>query len=274
MATGSDQTYDKTKGWGPFADQSKPERTRQEPSLMRTATLIALAFVLSLWSAASILVDVLFAKPFREVAGQLETERATFPDRAYFEQVDRSLGGDRALSFCSRDILRGAVTIRLASLEAAYRRRSPAEVDVALQSARSTLTQALQCMPNDGNFWLRLAMVNYASASTANPAAAVEEQLLASLASAPSEAWIVQPRFAFAAQMREPMTPSIERVMRADARNLVAHADDLELAGLYLNASDPARAILDEEISAADTARRVALSEAIKSAAKSKATRK
>jgi hypothetical protein len=228
---------------------------------------ITLALVLLLWSAAAVVVDSFFAEPYREVAEQLEMRRAAVPDSTYFEHVERSLAGDWILSLCSRDIVRSAVTVKLASLEAAYRRKAPTELGPALESARTTLTRALECMPNDGNFWLRLAIVNFAAKSKV---AVVEEQLKRSLASAPSESWIAKPRLAFAAQIREAAHPGIEQMVRIDAKNLVAYARDTELADFYVNANTGAQKALDEQIPATNELRSAALARAIAYAAESK----
>jgi hypothetical protein len=167
--------------------------------------------------------------------------------------------------------LRSAVTIKLGDLDASYRQKDPVNIDPALGDARTTLTRALGCIPNDGNFWLRLAIVNFAAKS---PAAVVEEQLERSLVSAPSEAWIVMPRLAFAAQIREATTPGIEQVMQADARSLVNYARDSELADFYVNTNERARVALDEQIHAVNEERGAALMQAIAASAKSKAPRK
>lgn len=234
---------------------------------MRAAMAIMLALVLLLWSAATVVVDSLFAEPYREVAELLETRRAALPDSTYFEQVERSLPGNWILFLCSRDIVRSSVTIKLAALEAAYRRKAPTDLGPALESARATLTRALECMPKDGNFWLRLAIVNFAATSGT---AIIEQQLKRSLAAAPSESWIAKPRLAFAAQLGGAAHPGIELVVQTDARNLVTYARDAELADFYVNANPEAQKALDVQMPATNVLRSAALARAIAYAAESK----
>ncbi len=238
---------------------------------MRTAMIIVVAVILSFWSAATMFVDLFFARPYRDVAEQLETRRGKVPDTTYFQGVEQGLGGDWVLSLCSRDIVRSTVTIKLASLEATYNEKLPASIDTALDNTRTTLERALRCFPNDGNIWLRLAIVNFAAKATP---AIVEEQLAASLLNAPSEAWIAMPRLAFAAQIREATTAGIEQVTQTDARNLVNYARPYELAEFYLDANDATRASLNTQMTKASEERRAALNYAITAVTQSRAPRK
>lgn len=230
---------------------------------MRSAITIILALVLLSWSIATTVIDVLYTQPYREVAEELETGRAKAPDSTFLDRIERSLGGDWVQSLCSREITRSIVTIELASLEAAYRQKKQPELAPDFDHARAVLTRALKCMPGEGNFWLRLAIVNFAAGGTQ---ATVEEQLTRSLAAAPSEAWISMPRLAFAAQLGSPTPAGIDRVVRIDASNLVKFAREWDLARYYVTANAAARAAIDEQVSRLDETRRAELTRAITAA--------
>jgi hypothetical protein len=144
-------------------------------------------------------------------------------------------------------------------------------MDPALGNTRATLERALRCFPNDGNIWLRLAIVNFAAKAAP---ATVEEQLAASLANSPSEAWIAMPRLAFATQIGKTTTAGVGRVTETDARTLVSYARPYELAEFYVDANDATRMALNEQMAKTSTERRTALNDAIKAAQQSRATRK
>jgi hypothetical protein len=118
---------------------------------------------------------------------------------------------------------------------------------------------------------LRLAIVNFAAKAAP---ATVEEQLAASLAKAPSEAWIAMPRLAFAAQMGKTTTAGVGRATETDARTLVSYARPSELAEFYVDANDATRMALNEQMAKTSSERRTALNDAIKAAEQSRATRK
>jgi hypothetical protein len=237
---------------------------------MRRIGTLALALALLTWSIATLVVDTFYAVPYREIAKELELGSAV-PDGAYFERIDRTLRIERLFPLCSRDITRSAVSVKLVALDAASRQDGAyAALEPALARAATTLRNALRCLPGDGNFWLRLAMVDYASRSSPD---AVGQALTNSLATAPSEGWIVMPRFAFAAQMMDSANSGVGTVLKSDAHNLVYFARASDMAHLYVAAPRPVRLLMDEQIAHVSDARRVELRRAIAEAAEGKAAR-
>jgi hypothetical protein len=227
--------------------------------------ILPLALVLLGWSGLTLAVDLLVAAPYREIAEHLETGRVNVPEREHLERLERNLGVAHVWQLCSRDIVRSAVTVKLTALDEAFGRRAPpASIESALVGAEATLRNALHCLPTDGNLWLRLAIVRFARARAVGES---EKQLAMSLAAAPSEAWIMRARFAFAAGLGEPTSAVLASVLQTDAGNLVARARAPDVASLYLAAGASARTILDEQIARVSKTRQEELSAALEEAA-------
>src|SRR5262249_22056924 len=150
-------------------------------------------------------------------------------DLAYLARVDRVLAGSGRIP-CTRDLLRSAVTIRLARLEGAYRRENPIDWAGLAVEADGLLRTALRCFPPDGNLSLQLAMVEFARAG---PTDDVERMVRLSTELAPNEGWILIPRVAFAAKLMD-FRPTVREVLRNDLDTLVLYARPQEVAALYL----------------------------------------
>lgn len=231
---------------------------------MRVASIV-FGIVLLLWSGATAVVDVLFAAPYRDIARQLETGRATAPDPAYHANVETSLGGAAVFSLCERDIVRSSVSIALASVETAYRQKVPTtELEAALGRARSTLIRAIRCRPRDGNFWLRLAVIDHAASGKVTN---VEAPLLASFTLSPSEAWIAMARVAFGIELGARAGPQVAKSVEADVHNLMRYARAAQAAKFYITSDQAVRQALDAELASLSEDRRKVLRQEIEWAA-------
>jgi hypothetical protein len=133
----------------------------------------------------------------------------------------------------------------MAELELAHRSGNAATWVTALVEADVLLRNGIRCFPYDGNLWLRLALVEFARRG---PTTEVAQLLRLSATAAPSEAWIVGPRIAFAARLSELGATEVRRVLESDIRTLVAQARSAEVGELYLKVGDTARQIFDDSI--------------------------
>lgn len=226
---------------------------------MRTTATILLALILSVWSVATILIDS-HASPYRAIAERLETGADSARDPRYIAHIEQALTDDEIFSLCSREVVRSAASIRLAILDASHRNGDSNAQETALANARDTLRRSLRCFPRDGNLWLRLAMVEFARAGPTN---SVQGMLQASLATAPSEAWVVVPRITFALKLLGSELPGAEAVLRVDVKNFVSYGRVSDVADLYVSADEPARRVLEGGFDGLDDGRLVAIERAI-----------
>lgn len=224
---------------------------------MRALAVLALVAVLAVWSVVVIGVDAETA-PFMAIAERVEAKGTD--DLAFLARVDRVLAANTGRTPCTRDLLRSAVTIRLARLDGAYRKHYAIDwADVAME-ADSLLRTALRCFPHDGNLWLQLALVEFVRRGPTEP---VERMLHLSAELAPGEAWIAIPRLSLTAKLLD-FRSTVRDLLRKDVRTLVLHAHPPEVATLYLQVGERAREVFDEVLSGSmEPVRRAALQKAI-----------
>jgi hypothetical protein len=226
---------------------------------MRTIATTLLALTLSVWSATTILVDF-HAGPYRALAEWLEAGREGMRDPRYIARIELALTDDDVFSLCSREIVRSVASIRLALLDASYRNGDSSAQEAALAKTRDTLRRSLQCYPGDGNLWLRLAMVEFARTGPTN---SVQGMLQASLTAAPSDAWVIVPRIAFASRLLGSELPGAEEVLRVDAENLARYGRVSDVADVYVSVNEPAQKILRGGFEGLDDERLVRIESAI-----------
>jgi hypothetical protein len=226
---------------------------------MRTVATVVLALALLVLSATTLIVDSR-AGPYRALAEWFETSSEGVRDPRYIARVDRALSDDEIFSLCSREIARSAVSIRLALIDASYRDGDAGAQQAALAKGLGTLTHSLRCYPRDGNFWLRLAMVEFARAG---PTTGVKEMLQASLAAAPSDAWVIVPRIEFASRLLGYELGGVEEVLKVDVGNLVSYGEVSDVADLYMSVNEAARSVFGRGFEALDDERLAAIEGAI-----------
>jgi hypothetical protein len=225
--------------------------------LVRAVTILALAAVLAIWSMIAISVDG-ETTPFLAIAQRVEANDVS--DLGYLARVDRVLSATSGRIPCTRDLVRSAVTIRLARLEGAYRKENPVDWSGLAVEADGLLRIALRCFPQDGNLWLQLAMVEFARAG---PTDDVERMVRLSAEMAPNEGWVLLPRAVFAAKLMD-FRPTVREVLRKDVQALVLYARPPVVAALYLQVGERAREVFDEGFAGPiEPTRRTALQEAI-----------
>ena len=228
---------------------------------MRIVATILVGFVLSAWSAATLYVDI-HAMAYRAIAERLETSSRVEaePDAGYLARVEEALSDDEILPYCSREIARSAASIRLALLDVAYRTSDANQRHAALSKARDTLLSGLRCYPRDGNFWLRLAMIEFARGGATST---VQDMLKASFAMAPSEAWIIVPRISFSARLSPSELPGVEEVLRADVHNLAGYGRLSDVVELYVSGGEALRAVFDNAFDTVSAERLAAIERAV-----------
>ena len=171
--------------------------------------------------------------------------------------VDTTLA---SLSVCPRDLVRSAVSIELAALDAARKDAASTVWEARLAATGRLLRHGLHCFPLDGNMWLRLAMVEFAGAG---PTSTVEEMLRLSADTAPSEAWIIAPRIAFAARLTDFPLPGARQILEKDIATFAQHGNVIEVGALYAQVGAQTRQMFDAQITLIDSERRTALERAI-----------
>jgi hypothetical protein len=206
---------------------------------VRAILVLALAAVMVGWSMASINVDA-ETSPFLAIAQRVEANDVN--DLAFLARVDRVLAATSGRVECPRDLLRSAITIKLARLEGAYRRESSIDWADIAGDAAGLLRSALRCFPHDGNLWLRLAIVEFARAG---PTDDVERMVRLSAELAPNEGWILIPRVAFISKLMDFRT-GIRDVLLKDVRTLVLYARPSQVGTLYLQVGERAREVFEE----------------------------
>jgi hypothetical protein len=226
---------------------------------LRTLTTLLLASVLAAWSLAAIIMGA-SAAPYRALAERLEAKSDDLNDTQRIARIEQALPGSNDLSLCPREMVRSAVSIRLAIVDASYRRDTPGSQRAALAHARDALVQGLRCFPRDGNFWLRLAMVEFASSGASSRVAAMVQH---SLATAPSEAWVIVPRIEFTSELLAARLPGAEAVLQADSAVFARYGQISEIADLYARSREPSRAILQDAFARLDKDRQAAIAYAV-----------
>jgi hypothetical protein len=226
---------------------------------MRAIAAISLALVIGIWSLATLLIDAIVT-PVRGLAERIETG----PPRAsaFFAAIRRMDTEAGALAVCPRDLVRSAVSIELAALDAASRDGKKREWEMGLAAADRLLRHGLRCFPYDGNLWLRLAMVEFARTG---PTRNVADMLKMSANVAPNEAWIISPRIVFATKLLDFQSETVRKVLEADVRTFAQHAHVGEVGALYVRVGEQGRPVFDQTIALVDGERRAALEDAIAS---------
>jgi hypothetical protein len=220
---------------------------------------LALAFVILVWSIATIVVDG-FAQHYRAIATHLENNGVR--DLTYYARVERALNANGALLACPRELVRNAVSIKLAGLDASYRSGKTNAWEPMSSATDALLRDAVHCFPHDGKLWLRLAMVEF---SRNGPTNKVQQMLTLSAKTAPSDVEVLSRRITFASKLQDFGLPAVQDVVQKDIRTLVRYAHPDEVGTLYLKVSDRSREIFEENFALLKAERRSALDIAINS---------
>jgi hypothetical protein len=224
---------------------------------MRALITAALACFVGVWSLATVVIDVV-TSPYRLAAERLEDGASA--DLAYFTAMSREITSSEKLALCSRDMTRSAASIMLAGIDAALKTLDPVVSGKALAEAQSVLKAGLRCFPQDGNLWLRLAMVELARAG---PRADVERMIRLSAAMAPRERWILVQRIAFASRLADLKLASVEDTLRADVETLVRRAAVADIKDVYTRTGSSSRRIVEELLPTLESPRRAMLERAL-----------
>lgn len=159
-------------------------------------------------------------------------ESGSSPGSSYLAGFVASHGLDRASTNCGDAFTRASLTVDLATLDAANAETNLPLADAALKAAIGAAERRLACNPLDGNAWLREAMLE-ARAGGVSPAVVAALQL--SYWTAPSEAWIVGPRLAFATDLVLAGVAEFDVEYHADLRRFVMFARNDRVAAAYVD---------------------------------------
>ena len=131
---------------------------------------------------------------------------------------------------CHSDLLRSGTTLVLRRLELQDSARNAAAFSDAVERADRFLRHALSCIPSQGNFWLRRAMVG--SLQGQNPQQ-LAHFLELSQRFAPAEEGVLKGRLALWQNVSQPYLKRLQQTLVADLRSLctpqnVRSADKLD----------------------------------------------
>lgn len=199
---------------------------------------------------------VLFAAHANVVDLAVSIEKGGAPDAGYLARFVERNGLDRASPDCGESFTRATLTVSLAALEAATKQSDAALTEVAERNALQAAERRLGCNPLDGNAWLRYAEVE---AKGGAPAASVIGDLRMSYRTAPSEAWILEPRLAFATSLRLAGAGGFETEYLGDLGRFAAYEPIAKVAAAYAETAPPVRTSLHTLIEAQSDVRKTAI---------------
>src|SRR5262245_13044061 len=148
----------------------------------RATAVCIIALLLSAWSMATFIIEVLTI-PSRLLAEHLE--RLPLPRRTDVDDLRDIFDVEPALTVCSREMVRSAISIELIAFDVAWRNGQAASALLAWSRARNLLEIGLRCFPQEGNLWVRLAALE-AIYDPLSPS--IQEMLILSAKNAPNEA--------------------------------------------------------------------------------------
>ncbi len=174
-------------------------------------------------------------------------ESGALPEAEYLARFVASAGLDRATSDCGDPFTRASLTVNFAALEAATDAFDATLIDVAERNAIRAAEHRLSCNPLDGNAWLRYAMVQTRGKG---PVGSAIDALRLSYWTAPSEGWIIEPRLAFATDLRLTGATGFEAEYLGDLGRFTSFESTSRVAAAYVAMSSQVRALFHPLIDA------------------------
>ena len=217
------------------------------------AALLVVAFAVAALSLRALIASAWDADVL-DLAASIEGGSPS--EAAYLGQFVASHGLDQASTNCGDVFTRASLTVNLAALDAATTENNLPLADAALKAAIGAAERRLACNPLDGNAWLRKAMLEV-RAGGVSPAVVAALQL--SYWTAPSEAWILGPRLAFAANLIVAGVAGFEAEFQADLRRFVSLASSDRVAAAYVDSTAQLRVQIRPLISTQPDGRRHAI---------------
>lgn len=237
----------------------RPSRsTMSAASLIATPILFAVAASVVVLSSRT-LIRFAADADLLDLAASIE-ESGHRPDAAYLARFVRANDLDRETTDCGDAFTRANVTVHLASLDAAGERKDRAATDRARDAALRAIEHRLVCNPLDGNAWLRYAIVKARGDGPIGPAI---DDLKLSYWTAPSEAWILEPRLAFATPLYVAGVTGFETEYLEDLRRFISFEPAGRVAEAFVANAEPVRDRMRPFVDALPDARRKAVVEAI-----------
>jgi hypothetical protein len=226
-------------------------------STLFAASLIASPILFAIAAAVLVLATralILFAghADLFDLAGSIEGG-GELPDAVYLARFVKANGLDRATADCGDSFTRASLTVTLAMFEAAAAKNDAAMTDFARKNALRAAEHRLVCNPLDGNAWLRFAIVK---SRGKGPMGAIVDDLRMSYWTAPSEAWIVEPRLTFATDLYLAGETGFETEYLDDLRRFASFEPPSKVAEAFVAISQPVRERMRPLIDALPDARR------------------
>ena len=225
---------------------------------MRAVAVLALGAILAVWSMVAIAID---AETSTVPCHRRARRGEQVDDLGFLARVDRVLAASSARTPCPRDLMRSAVTIKLARLDGAYRKNYAIDWGGLGRRRRSAAAQRAALLS-------RMTAISGCSSRSVEfvrlgPTEAVEHMLLAVGGAGTRRGMDCGPADGPGGQAHR-LPATVREVLRKDARTLVLHANPREVATLYFQVGDRAREVFDEALAGpVEPERRAALQNAI-----------
>ncbi len=204
-----------------------------------TVILLALALPTLLVSASNIKTQI-GAGSLLLLAREVESSEKVSSERVETVLVDAAQWG--IVNSCQDDVSRAVTTLHVYLLNGALSTATGLdETQVLARRALLAVEQRLKCTPGDGNAWLIRAQV----LQVLEPGSPeVRVSMLNSYHFAPSESWIMGPRFEFAVAHYDFVQQNLEKEFQADLRRQVFYAPPDVVAADYVKANGEVRAMI------------------------------
>lgn len=218
----------------------------------------AIGAALLVWSTFEIKRDIRVT-PYARVATRIEGNEKFSKDIL----LRLGTGADSLLagSACDSRTLRTAVTLDLAALDVMVADNDVLTLDQRQAAAVNTTRAAVQCIPMDGNLWLRAAMLE---AATVGKSDKLIGMLRASYRTAPNEAWIIQKRLSFVGRLFAAGVTEVQTEYETDIRKLLSRGEIFDAARAIIEVPATGKPLYQAAFDRLAAERREALTKAIK----------
>jgi len=183
----------------------------------------------------------------------------TPPDANSFARFVQTYRLDRSSTDCGDLFTRASLTVTLAALQAATQQKDATLTDIAERNAIRAASHRLSCNPLDGNAWLRYAIVFARRQRPADPIGPILNQLRLSYGTAPNEAWVIEPRLAFATNLYLAGAVGFETEYLNDLRLFTSFESAGQVAAAYVKMPPRARVLLQSSIDSEPEPRKKAI---------------
>ncbi len=201
----------------------------ERPSTESTLRFIAAAIFAALLALSGLHLT-LAAASSRVAAAASRLEEGRPVESGMLRALASHAVSEVLLSTCRADILRAAMTVQMAALDLESITSDYSSWAQALERADRFIAHYVQCLPTDGNGWLRKALI---SRATAELPAALAELLAQSARLAPAEGQVLRARLALWKAVSAQTIGLGRQWLRQDVSTILAYGDWRDLVHLF-----------------------------------------